>query len=451
MGCMHDKSEVMAMLKTPKIKMIENEDWDFVHEDTQYLTHGLHPYPARMVPQIAGRLLRKFASRNDVVLDPFCGSGGVLVEARLAGLNSIGIDINPLACLLAEVKSNPINPDVLLPAWRKLKSKIVQDITAFKFGEIDVRIPDFSGTNIEYWFKPATMKELAIIRENIEAIESDHLRKFFEVTFSLTVRDVSGVRKNEYKLYRMPEDKWRQFSPDTSTIFIKHTEKAISKMSEFFRKADKNVFSKVFMGDTRFIFTEKFPEEGNRLLRDHPPKIIITSPPYGDSRTTVAYGQFSRLSSLWLSFEPQFKKDVILNVDKMSLGGDPSSSKFSVDLPILNQTIEMIRQKSEKRAMETLAYFSDLYKSLERMYTCLDDGGFCCIVIANRTVRRVLVPTHVIIAEMGVKIGFEDNVMIIPRNIPTKRLPWENAPENIPGLKGRTMSKENIIIMKKSK
>jgi len=66
-------------------------------------------------------------------------------------------------------------------------------------------------------------------------------------------------------------------------------------------------------------------------------------------------------------------------------------------------------------------------------------------------VRRIVIPTHIIIAEIGVGIRFENEVTIIPRNIPTKRLPWENAPENIPELKGKTMSKENIVIMRKSR
>jgi len=439
------------MSTSVKIKWIENENWDFAGEDTQYLTHGLHPYPARMVPQIACRLLRKFAKKNDVVLDPFCGSGGVLVEARLAGLNSVGIDINPLACLIAQVKSNPINPNILHSAWEKLKANITREMTFFRFKETDVQIPDFTGTNIEYWFKPTTMKELAIIRRNLEAIEQQELRRFFEVPFSLTVRDVSGTRKREYKLYRLPEDEWKKYSPNTLITFIKYAEKAIQKMEEFFKVADKSVYSKVFMADTRFLFTDKFPDEGNELLKNHPPKIIVTSPPYGDSRTTVAYGQFSRLSSLWLNFEPEFKKEIIMNVDKMSLGGNINNyANFNKDLPILDQTVQLIKEKDEKRANETLAYFSDLYECLEKMYECLDKNSYCCIVISNRTVRRILVPTHAIIAEMGVKIGFEDEVTIIPRKIPTKRLPWENAPENIPGLKGKTMSIENIIILRKS-
>ncbi|MEM2897607.1 MAG: DNA methyltransferase [Candidatus Bathyarchaeia archaeon] len=310
------------MLETIKIKWIEDENWDFAGEDTQYFTHGLHPYPARMVPQIARRLLRRLAHENDVVLDPFCGSGGVLVEARLAGLNSIGIDINPLACLLAEVKSSPIDPQTLQSFWKNLRAKISREIASLRFRELDVRVPDFSGTNIEYWFKLTAMKELTILRENIRVIDNESIRKFFEVPFSLTVRDVSGTRKREYKLYRLPKDEWEKYSPDVLGTFINHVERSIQKMGEFYQKTSKSAFSKVFMADTRYIFTEKFPKEGNELLKKYPPKIIVTSPPYGDSKTTVAYGQFSRLSSLWLDFEPTFKREIIRNVDRLSLGGD---------------------------------------------------------------------------------------------------------------------------------
>ena len=54
-------------------------DWDFKYADTQYLTHGLHPYPARMIPQIADQLMRLYldGKRNAVIADVFCGSGTV--------------------------------------------------------------------------------------------------------------------------------------------------------------------------------------------------------------------------------------------------------------------------------------------------------------------------------------------------------------------------------------
>lgn len=77
----------------PKIVTLSGnvvDDWTFKNADTQYLTHGLHPYPARMIPQIASRLISDYSEKKDWVLDPFCGSGTVLVEPMLKNRNSIG-------------------------------------------------------------------------------------------------------------------------------------------------------------------------------------------------------------------------------------------------------------------------------------------------------------------------------------------------------------------------
>ena len=438
-------------MKVVKIEVRDDEDWDFAGEDTQYLTHGMHPYPAKMIPQIARRLLDRYAHPKDIVLDPFCGSGGVLVEARLAHMSSVGIDINPLACLLARVKSTPFDPRSLKDHWKTLKRRIDDSIRRFKFREMkdEVRVPDLSGTNIEYWFKPHAIKELAIIRDKMEETLSREraMYDFFAVCFSSTVREVSGTRKGEYKLYRMPISKWRKYRPDVLPIFTKQVNESIRRMEQFYGKSAKSVFSKVFMADTRNIFSEDSPQEARELLLEKPPKIIVTSPPYGDSSTTVAYGQFSRYSSLWLGFE----RDVVMNVDRVGLGGERLrlESAYNIGSSVLSQTLELIEEKDKSRAEEVAAFFFDLYLCLENMHRALDEKGYCCIVIANRTVRRVQVPTHAIIAEMGIDIGFENDILVYPRRIPSKRLPWRNAPENIPGLKGRTMSKENIIVLKR--
>jgi len=85
------------------------EDWTFARADTTYLTHRLHDYPARMIPQIAQRLIERYSPIRGNILDPFCGSGTTLIEARLAKRNAIGNDINPLAVLIAKVKSTSID------------------------------------------------------------------------------------------------------------------------------------------------------------------------------------------------------------------------------------------------------------------------------------------------------------------------------------------------------
>jgi len=73
--------------------------------------HGFHAYPARAHPVTARRLVEAFAPPRGVVLDPFCGSGTVLVEAMLAGRDAIGTDLNPLAVMLARAKTHPRKPE----------------------------------------------------------------------------------------------------------------------------------------------------------------------------------------------------------------------------------------------------------------------------------------------------------------------------------------------------
>ena len=74
------------------------QDWTFLDISTRDFTHGFHLYPARMHPEIAKRLIAKYAKgKNKVVLDPFMGSGGVLVESLLHGNNAIGIDNDGIA------------------------------------------------------------------------------------------------------------------------------------------------------------------------------------------------------------------------------------------------------------------------------------------------------------------------------------------------------------------
>lgn len=69
--------------------------------------HGFHTYPARMHPQTADRLVRALSAEGATVLDPFCGSGTVLVEAMIAGRRAVGTDLNPLAVRLAALKTSP--------------------------------------------------------------------------------------------------------------------------------------------------------------------------------------------------------------------------------------------------------------------------------------------------------------------------------------------------------
>jgi len=417
-----------------------NEDWDFAGANTHYMTHGLHPYPAMMIPQIARRLIERYSSSGDVVLDPFCGSGSVLVEATLTGRDSFGIDINPLACLLARVKTTPIDPKLLMREWEQLKVNIEEEMIDLRYQQLEVKIPDFSKTNISYWFKPYMIKELALIKKHLDEIKDDKVREFFYVCFSSTIRSVSGTRKGEFKLYRMPEDKWKKFRPDVLAVFEKRVNDSISKMGEFFEFVTGNrikVKTKIFNADTSKLFTD----EGKEELTEESVNLIVTSPPYGDSRTTVAYGQFSRYSLIWLGYD----KDKTLEIDKKSLGGQKKDK--DVNSKTLNEVL--VRIPNKNRAREVKSFFVDLDACLPKLYKVLSPKGYACFVLGNRTVNKIKIPTDEIITELGKNIGFE-LIAEIHRRIPSKRIPWKSSPTNIPGQKVETISRENIIILRKS-
>ncbi len=401
-----------------------SEDWRFAGVDTRYLTHGLHPYPARMIPQIARKLIERYSEQKDTILDPFCGSGSVLVESMLLGRNSIGIDINPLALIIAKAKTTPLEPSELERLWLGFQGAIEEDVCGLRFNRFEVEIPKIP--NLEHWFKPQIARELAVIKQHLDALKREKAYFFFATCFSLTVRKVSNLKPGEFKIVRMPTEKLKKHNPNVLQTFIEHVEERIPKMVKFYRAFDKNVFCEVLLGDTRKLPLKRGVD------------LVVTSPPYGDSRTTVAYGQFSKYPALWLG------SSGVTGVDKASLGGRPTDSE---ELPseTLKQTLEEIKKKSKERYNDVLWFFSDLFRCLEQLRRVL--SGCCCFVVGNRTVKRVQVPTDQIIVELGEALGFKFE-MLIRREIPSKRLPWQNAPENVPGEKGKTIARESMVVLR---
>jgi len=131
----------------------------------------------------------------------------------------------------------------------------------------------------------------------------DDVRDFFLLPFSETIREGSFTRNSEFKLFRIPESKRENFNPDIFSIFINKSMRNLQGLKEF-SKVVKVSKTQIY----NFNTCEKIPEE----IFNNGIDAIITSPPYGDSRTTVAYGQFSRLANQWLGFDDANQIDNIL-------------------------------------------------------------------------------------------------------------------------------------------
>lgn len=400
------------------LEYLHSIDWSFRKVKAKEGIHGLHPYPAMMAPPIAQTLIKELSNPYDLVLDPFCGSGTVIAEAMRLRRFAIGVDINPLALLIARVKANPLPMEKLKSTfkWLEKQWKILKHIEPPRFN------------NIDYWFKPEVQEKLAILKASIETLEDDEVREFCLVVLSRVIRDVSNARSDEFKLYRMPTKELLYWNPDVFHIFHKRFwECAIIMHKWFIETKDIDTHPTLLLHDAR----QSLPVQPESV------DLVLTSPPYGDSRTTVAYGQFSRLSLQWLGL---WEKDI----DRISLGG--SLRQSYLPSPTLSNILDFISQKDKKRADEVLAFYADLNDCLFNITKVVKIGGYAVFVVANRKVKGIVLPTDKIIAELLPEFEL---ITSFSREIPNKRMPLRNSPSNVAGETDNTMLTENILVFKK--
>ena len=408
----------------------KDESWDFRASDTKAYTHCFHTYPAMMIPQIARRLLKQYGVEGGWLLDPYCGTGTSLVEASLFGMHSTGCDINPLVRLIATAKTTPI----CLSALDETLSKLDKDLFQIQYRDNnlpDAPIPDIP--NLNYWFSEEVIRTLAHLRDRMSQIKDKALQNFILVAFSETVREVSYTRNGEFKLYRMPENKLKDFKPDVIGIFRKKLSRNRHGLASYLEKR-KNVEASVSMVNT---------VEGE-LPNPRPPEgydIVITSPPYGDSQTTVAYGQFSRLAAEWIGL-PNARK-----VDKIAMGGMRSKETLT-GLPV-SSAIEKISLIDEKRAQEVSAFYIDLARSINSIAEACSPQATICYVVGNRRVKGVVLPTDEFVVDAFRQHGFLHKATMV-RNIPNKRMPKKNSPSNIAGETSKTMNEESIVVCQRT-
>jgi len=434
---------------TGEITDLADVDWTFEGADTQYLTHGIHSYPARMIPQIPSTLLDYYKSKGvisdeDTVYDPFSGSGTTAVEARLHGLNAEANDINPLACLLSLTKSAPLDTHKLNTAREELLSGLADELEqirqAFHEGtvEFDERPEVRDG-----WFPEPQLQELWHIRQRIDEAEMDfgtEIGRFLRIVLSSITREVSYQRNGEYKRYRLSEDDREEHTPDVFALFQSELSQNIRRIRKYSERVDRSLTTTVHYADSR---TATSNDDG---VTPNSADIVITSPPYGDHRTTVAYGQFSQDPAI---IAGEHGYDEMKNVDKNGLGGSNSDLEPLDALeewsPAFGATMDTLREKNG-RADDAMSFVRDYYEVIDEVANVLKPGQPVAWVVANRTMSRVNIPTHLITRELCEHLGYEHEITL-PREIPTKTLPWENAPENVEGTKGDLMANENIVVM----
>ena len=374
-----------------------------------------------MHPALADSLLQRFAKTNDIVFDPFCGSGTVLLASSMQGHHSIGYDINPLALLIAKAKTDSYEP-----------CQLDREIEQFRKDVLRTRACDVPEIrNLDYWYPRSVIRELGRIRHTLLSREFKY-DSFLTACFAYSCRRSSLTNHQEFKRIR---DKTRSTKAPESAI--------------------KNLFDHITAIKPEFLKTESDrPCCSINLKNTETPTdrslsydMVLTSPPYGDHSTTVAYGQYSSFGNEW-TYELNPFNTVNYQVDKEGLGRHKEVTLDVTDYTFLNKTIERISQIREDRARDVVNYFDGYYKALQNIVTQLAQGGILCFVVGNRTVAGTQIPLDQITAEMCESLGLVF-VEIRSREISNKVMPLRNSPSNIAGRHSHTMTQEHVVTFQK--
>lgn len=337
-------------------------------------TGNLHTYPAKAVPEMVSDLIKKIMSIKSIntVLDPFVGSGTTALEAKYLGLDFWGSDLNPLAVLLSKMKVLTIENTTYTK--RRLSEFIAQVKEEYPKARL---IPVCTFDSIDYWFKEENIRELNFLKFKISQFINRANRANREMyalilltAFSSTIRRVSLTRNGEFKLYRMSPSDIERFSISSIDEF----EEAVSHLLDMLVAANDS-----YKKETRSTICLQNAKSLN-YLKDKSIDLVITSPPYGDSKTTVAYGEFSKLSLQWM--EDLIKKYVGIevadcNCDEQLLGGRKSEwslndeKDFYKSKEVVKLEAEMQSRIQEKKDELTIAK-----AVLDEMIKCINNHQY---------------------------------------------------------------------------
>lgn len=320
-------------------------DWDFPDAKQDALA-SIHPYPARFIPQIPEALLVSLdCPKSATVLDPFCGSGTTLTVAQRLGYKSIGIDLNPIACLISRVKTQP------LPKSLDKDITIVCD-EALRLYMESSRIPSIP--NLDHWFKKDIQMAISAIVISIERYADVESRDALKLALSSIIVRVSNQESDT----RYAAIEKNNTADDVFRLF------AIAAKRLYATKLDNsaNINSEIIQSD---ILTVKSTDIKDEI------GIVITSPPYPNA---YEYWLYHKYRMWWLGYDP-------IAVREHEIGARPHYQKKN--------------GQTEVDFYEQMKYVFGLINSR------LIENGYLCIVVGRSIISGRVIDNNALMRSIG--------------------------------------------------
>lgn len=330
--------------------------WDIPYTIPQlsYATHGHFRYYGKFPSAVAAQILEDNPSPHPqaYVLDNFCGSGTTLVEARLRGINSVGIDVSWLAILASKVKTSPADASKV--------NEIVRQVLAGATRPVE---PTPLTTK---WFDPVVTDDLSALREELLCIPHSDERDFAILALLGIVRRVSRAHDAEVR----PHIKKGKAPRDVRQAYTKKIRDMLSAHAVFTANADVGAFCNTRIQDNRKLTTQH--EDGRDCY------LVISHPPYLNS---FDYSPVFNMEYWWgAPFAPEgLSKDT---AKQSEMKAYPASE------PI------------------TTGYYQHLSECYSETFRIQKPGGKLAVIIGDCTRNRVLEPVIENSISLIEKIGY---------------------------------------------
>ena len=349
-------------------------------------THLVHSYPAKLLAHIAHFFVHASALSGigARVLDPFCGSGTVALEASMSGRLALVADANPMARLLTRVKTIPYSTENLLAVAVEIVGRARRYRTA----------PAVDIVNSMLWYSESRKKELEILRRAIFEVEDEDIRDFFLVCFSVTCRKLSYADPAISVPVRLKEKIGRTAAANKEIAQRLNKIDSADHLEEFGSVCLANI-ERVVRTNAEFpdrIAAHAVGDDARNLVDEQGAPLaagtvdlVITSPPYGSAQK---YVRSMSLSLNWLGLASPRQLSAI---EQKTIGREhlPQHVATAEQSPKFSRSFEIFLEKIAKvhplRAQINRTYLSELRSSLREISRVVAFGGHAVIVIGNNT------------------------------------------------------------------
>lgn len=429
----------------------DRDFWTFRRGTARAGDYALYQYPAMMVPEMPHVFLdtimqlQQGAVRR--LLDPFAGSATVLREGMMHGLDVYGLDINPLAILLAQVKAGPFTTDHLTDSFTQVLTRAREDMTT----AIAV---DFPKRN--KWFRQEVSIGLSRLRRAIMTEPEQWIRRLLWITLAETVRLTSNSRTSTYKLHTRPASEIEASEKDPLEVFSRVAYRTVDQVGKLGRDLAES--EQLYRGRYRREFQVRLQDSAQSVLPGKRSRLrydlVVTSPPYGDNTSTVPYGQSSYLPLQWIDFRDIGDGTIDATclrttneIDRRSLGGQaPREWRTLIErLSDISSTYAglptLLKDSPADRLRRLTVFFQDLELAVGNISRALNPNGYMVWTVGNRRVGGHEIPLDDILTEFFASHRVEA-VHKVRRTIVSKRMAGRNAIAS-------TMGREEILFFRK--